>query len=135
MTLRFLYLFLFLIFFPFNIAISETQINYEKGTLSKLILEDKTVFINYRTDWCTTCASQGRTIASLRNENSAYDENLIFVNVNFDLFKNEPVVKLRNIPRRSTLILIKGEREYGRLVAETSKRKIKNLLDIGLNLN
>jgi thioredoxin 1 len=33
------------------------------------------------------------------------------------------------IPRRSTLVLLKGREELGRIVAGTSKAEIKSLLD------
>ena len=110
-------------------------LDYEEGMLENLILNEKTIFIDYGTDWCITCASQKRTINALRQEVSSYDKMIVFVYVDYDLYKEEPIVTEREVPRRSTLVLIKGNEELGRLVAETSRKKIQDLLDLGLNLN
>ena len=53
--------------------------------------------------------------------------------VDWDTYKNKPVTTSRNIPRRSTLVLIKGGKEVGRLVAATSEKAITGLLDKGVN--
>ena len=37
------------------------------------------------------------------------------------------------IPRRSTLVAMKGKKEIGRIVADTSKRNIKTLVDAALD--
>ena len=52
--------------------------------------------------------------------------------VDWDTYKGHSVTKSRRIPRRSTLVLIKGGKEVGRLVAATGKETIKSLLDKGL---
>ena len=39
---------------------------------------------------------------------------------------------MRKIPRRSTLLLLKGDKELDRIVAETSEARIKSLLDKGV---
>ena len=40
--------------------------------------------------------------------------------------------RMLNIPRRSTLVVLKGEQELGRLVAQTGKAEIKALMDTAL---
>lgn len=45
--------------------------------------------------------------------------------------KSEIVTEMR-IPRRSTLVLLRGEEELARIVAGTAKEEIKALLDKGL---
>lgn len=92
----------------------------------------KTVFVDYAADWCSTCARQERVIGSLRAENPAYDANIVFVRVDWDDYGNAPVARDRNIPRRSTLIALKGNAELGRIVAGTSQRDIKALMDKAL---
>jgi thioredoxin 1 len=37
-----------------------------------------------------------------------------------------------NIPRRSTLVVLKGNKELGRIVAGTAKDDIKALMDLAL---
>ncbi|MEP3347091.1 MAG: thioredoxin family protein [Litoreibacter sp.] len=92
----------------------------------------KTVFVDFAADWCSTCSVQERVINELRQENAAYDENIVFVRVDWDAYGNSPVARDRNIPRRSTLIALKGNKELGRIVAGTSTSSIKKLMDKAL---
>jgi len=58
-------------------------------------------------------------------------KNITFMTVDWDSYKSHSVTKSRRIPRRSTLVLIKGGKEVGRIVAGTSTGAIKALLDKG----
>lgn len=108
-------------------------IDFDKSDPIKAALaEGKTVFVDYAADWCSTCARQERVINALRGENPEYDANIVFVRVDWDDFGRAPVATARNIPRRSTLIALKGNKELGRIVAGTSKGQIKELMDRAL---
>lgn len=106
-------------------------LNYAPGTIAEALAGGKTVFVDYATDWCSTCARQERVINALRQSDPAY-ENMVFVRVNWDDYGNHSVATSRNIPRRSTLILLKGDEELGRIVAGTSEADIKALMDKGV---
>lgn len=97
------------------------------------LAEGKTVFVDYAADWCSTCARQERVINALRSENPDYDANIVFVRVDWDNFAKAPVTVDRNVPRRSTLIVLKGDKELGRIVAGTSEADIKGLMDTALS--
>ncbi len=107
-------------------------IDYTPGLVDAALKEGKTVFIDYAADWCSTCHRQERVINALREANPAYDEAMIFVRVDWDKYGQDDVAVFRNIPRRSTLIVLKGEEELGRIVAGTSEADIKALMDKGL---
>lgn len=107
-------------------------IDYTPGLVDKALEEGKTVFIDYAADWCSTCARQERVINALREANPAYDDAMMFVRVDWDKYGKEDISVFRNIPRRSTLIVLKGEDELGRIVAGTSEADIKALMDKGL---
>jgi len=92
----------------------------------------KPVFLIYGTDWCSTCAAQERAITALKAENPAYAQGIEFVYVNWDKWKNTPIATDLNIPRRSTLVVLKGGAEIGRLVANPAKADIKALMDKAL---
>ena len=68
----------------------------------------------------------------LRASSPKHNEAITFMKVDWDTFKEHPVTTSRKIPRRSTLVLIKGGEEVGRIVAGTSKEAIKALLDKAL---
>ncbi|PTX58040.1 thioredoxin [Litoreibacter ponti] len=111
-----------------------TTIDYDRTDPIKAALaEGKTVFVDYAADWCSTCRKQERVINALRAENPEYDANIVFVRVDWDDFGNSPVARDRNIPRRSTLIVLKGNDELGRVVAGTSTAQIKELMDRALD--
>lgn len=92
----------------------------------------KTVFLDFNATWCPTCHAQGRAIQALRAANPAYDKAISFVNVDWDTWGGSDLVKVLNIPRRSTLVVLKGNKELGRVVAETAKDKIQALMDLAL---
>ncbi len=121
----------------FAVAPGETRaagamVDYKPGVIKDALASGKTVLVDYAASWCTTCAKQHRVLTSLRSENPAYDANIVFVRVDWDAFRRADVTTSRNVPRRSTLILLKGDEELGRIVAGTSRSSIKGLLDKGL---
>ena len=71
-------------------------------------------------------------LRKLRASYPQYDKSITFLLIDWGTFGSHAVATSRKIKRRSTLILIKGGTEIGRLVAETSEKKIKALLDHGL---
>ena len=118
-------------FMPFA-ALAET-VEYKDGVIATALAEGKTVFVDYAASWCTTCKIQEDKITALRDANPAYDENIVFVRVDWDKYGRKPVATDRNIPRRSTLLVLKGDQELGRIVAGTRDSEIKELLDTALN--
>ena len=107
-------------------------VDYAPGTIDTALAEGKTVLVDYAADWCSTCARQERVINALRAANPAYDEAMTFVRVDWDDYGTHDVTVARDVPRRSTLILLRGEDELGRLVAQPGETQIKDLLDLGL---
>lgn len=105
---------------------------YTPGVIADALARGETVFVGYSADWCGTCKAQERVMDALRAENPAYDKTMTFVRVDWDEFKRHEVAKSRNVPRRSTLIVLRGDEELGRVVAGTSQAQIKALMDLGL---
>lgn len=107
-------------------------VDYTPGLIKSELAAGKTVFVDYSAKWCSTCARQERVINALRGQNAAYDDAMSFVKVDWDAFRRHNVATSRKIPRRSTLLLLKGNKELGRIVAGTSESQIKALMDKGL---
>lgn len=114
------------------LASAGETIDYTPGVIEAALERGETVFVDYYTDWCSTCAAQERMIEKLRAENPAYNAGLTFVKVDWDEYADHEVSTSRNIPRRSTLIVLKGDEELGRVVAQASQRKVQGLMDAGL---
>ena len=107
-------------------------VDYRPGVLEDALASGKTVLVDYSAVWCTTCRAQKRVLARLTAENPAYAKEITFVLVDWDEYGDQPVARDRSIPRRSTLVLLRGNNELGRIVAGTSDTEIRALLDKGL---
>ena len=106
--------------------------DYTPGLVEKELKAGKTVFLDFYTAWCSTCASQARTVSALMAQNPAYEANISFIRVDWDLHSRSKLSKSLKIPRRSTLVALKGDQEIGRIVAGTRKADIKALMDAAL---
>lgn len=115
-------------------AASESKgfVKYSPEALQNSLSAGETVFLDFMATWCSTCAAQGRVISALRQENPAYDQNITFMVVDWDTWKNSQIVADMSIPRRSTLVVLRGNQELGRIVAGTSPEQIGSLLDRAL---
>ena len=115
-----------------SVLLAGNSVNYTSGLIKSELAAGKTLFVDYAADWCGVCKRQGRIIDKLRAENPNYDKNVTFIRVDWDKFSSAPVSKERKIPRRSTLLVLKGDNELGRIVARTDEAQIKALLDKAL---
>lgn len=107
-------------------------IAYVEGLLQERLDAGETVFLDFKASWCTTCRAQGRIIEDLKAANPAYEENITFIDVDWDDFGRSDIVSRYNVPRRSTLIVLKGDQELGRIVAGTAHRDIEALMKTAL---
>lgn len=117
--------------FPFAARAAE-PVFYAPGAAEAAMDEGKVVLLDFWASWCTTCAAQERVLAALRAENPAYGQKIMFFVVDWDKYGKDTLAKELRIPRRSTLVALKGHEELGRIVAGTSKSAIKELLDKAL---
>lgn len=107
--------------------------HYRPGVVDALLKDGKTVFLDFSAVWCGTCKAQERQISKLMDENAAYVENVTFVRVDWDAYSNAAITFDLEIPRRSTLVVLKGDEELGRIVAGTRYGDIKALMDTALD--
>jgi len=105
---------------------------YKKGLVEKELAAGNTVFLDFYTEWCTTCRVQGTKIRKLMKANPAYEANITFIKVDWDRHSASTLARRLNIPRRSTLVALKGDQELGRIVAGTRDKDIKALMDKAL---
>lgn len=113
-------------------ALSAKVVDYTAGMAQKALADGKTVFLDFSATWCGTCAAQDRVINALLDENPAYDANISFIKVDWDDFGDGKLSNALKIPRRSTLVVLKGNKELGRIVAGTARKDIKKLMDVAL---
>jgi len=108
------------------------NLQYKPGMVEEHLNAGETVFLDFKASWCTTCAAQERVLEKLKAENDSYEHVITFIDVDWDTYAKAQFTQRLKIPRRSTLVVLKGDAEIGRLVAETREEKIKELLDSAL---
>lgn len=112
--------------------VNAAPMDYSEGLVDQLLADGKTVFLDFKASWCSTCAAQERVLDALKAENPAYEQSIAFVNIDWDIHGNGALSRRLNIPRRSTLVVLRGDEELGRIVAGTAKKEIKALMDLAL---
>ena len=115
------------------LSAGEGTIDYTPGLIKEKLAAGETVFVDFAADWCSTCKRQERILNELRASNPEFNKNISFIRVDWDTYSSHEVTKSRNIPRRSTLLMLRGEEELGRIIAGTSSDEIEALLESGLS--
>jgi thiol-disulfide isomerase/thioredoxin len=113
-------------------AQADTMLTYTPGLVADRLAAGETVLVDFSATWCSTCRAQGRVIEDLRSTNAAYDTAITFVRVDWDDYGRSDFAQSLSVPRRSTLILLRGDAELGRIVANTRSADIQALLDRAL---
>jgi thiol:disulfide interchange protein len=106
--------------------------DYTPGLVDQELAAGKTVFLDFKASWCTTCAAQERVMDRLKAANPDYEKSITFIAVDWDEYGRSDLVKRLKVPRRSTLVALKGNAELGRIVAGTREADIKALMDAAL---
>lgn len=107
-------------------------LQYTPGLTKERLAAGDTVFLDFKASWCGTCRAQEAVLKKLKADNPDYEANITFINVDWDTYGSSVMADKLRIPRRSTLVVLKGKKEIGRIVADTSERNIKKLVDAAL---
>jgi len=107
-------------------------IPYYPGLVDERLAAGETVLVDFWASWCSTRRAVSRVRDELKAANPEYEANITFIRVDWDVFADEALAQDLAIPRRSTLVVLKGDEEIGRIVAGTREAEIKALLDAAL---
>ena len=115
-----------------GMSFANESIIYTPGLIKERLSKGETLFVDYSATWCSTCKRQEKILTEIRKKNSSYDEKMTFIKIDWDTFKDHEVTSSRNIPRRSTLLVLRGSKEIGRIIAGTDSKEIEALMAKGL---
>lgn len=100
---------------------------YTAATLAAAQKADKPTALFFRADWCPTCRAQDKVLQKLKAEPGL---DVTVLEVNYD---NEKDLKRQyKIQTQSTMVVLHGEKERGRLVGDTSEAGIRAALKSAL---
>ena len=75
------------------VGLRAETLEYTPGLVDDLLADGKTVFLDFKADWCTTCARQERVIGDLRSSNSDNDDAITFVDVDWDTYRQAEITQ------------------------------------------
>ncbi len=88
---------------------------------------DQPVALHFHADWCPTCRAQSKVLQSLQAEPGL---QLTVLVVNYD---TEKALKRRfRVNAQSTLVVLRGQQEWARLVGDTAPASIRGALQSAL---
>lgn len=105
---------------------------YTPGLAEQAMRDGTRMVLIFGADWCSTCRRQERIIDDLRASSPRYDAELTMIRVDWDAYGTGDLSRALAVPRRSTLIALKGQSELARIVAGTREADIKALMDRAL---
>lgn len=100
---------------------------YSAAALAAAQKADKPVVLQFRADWCPTCRIQDKVLQTLKSEPGL---DVTVFKVNFDTEKD--LKKQFKVQAQSTMIILRGDRERGRLVGDTTEAGIRTALKSAL---
>ena len=98
---------------------------YSPAEFDKLAAEGKPILLDFRADWCATCAAQAPLIRELMGQGKYKDVTTFTI----DFDKEKALLKAYNVEMQSTLIVLTGKQEKGRSVGDTMRDDIEHLLN------
>jgi thioredoxin 1 len=105
---------------------------YVPGLAEEAMERDERIVLMFSAGWCSTCRRQERIIDALRAADPRIDRDLTVIRVDWDEHGAGELSRRFNVPRRSTLIALRGDAELDRIVAGTSEAAIRALFERAL---
>ena len=100
---------------------------YSAAALAEAQTADKPVALHFRADWCPTCRAQDKALESMKSEPGL---DLTVLAANYDTEKE--LKKQFAIRSQSTLVVLRGQKETGRSINETSAAGLRTALKTAL---
>jgi thioredoxin 1 len=100
---------------------------YTAAALAEAQKADKPIALHFRADWCPTCRAQDKALETLKAEPGL---DITVLSANYDTEKD---LKQRfTIRAQSTLVMLRGKKEIGRSIGETTAAGLRSALQSAL---
>ena len=100
---------------------------YSAAMLADAQKADKPVALHFHADWCPTCRAQDKALQTLKTEKGL---DITVLVVNYDTEKD---LKRRfKVNAQSTIVVLRGQQEWARLVGDTEPAVIRTALQSAL---
>jgi len=100
---------------------------YSAAALADAQKADKPVALHFHADWCPTCRAQDKALQALKTE-KGLDITVLVVN-----YDTEKELKRRfKVNAQSTIVVLRGQQEWARLVGDTEPAAIRTALQSAL---
>lgn len=113
-------------------SLARNVVTYQPDLLAQYAASGEPYLLDFSATWCTTCHAQEQVLDALQAESDAYN-SIPILRVDWDTYRTGQLVADLAIPRRSTLVMMQGSAELGRVVAGTGRTQIAELLDLGVS--
>jgi len=100
---------------------------YSAAALAAAQKADKPVVLQFHADWCPTCRIQDKVLQALKAEPGL---DVTVLKVNYDTEKD--LKRQFRIQSQSTMVILRGDKERGRLVGDTTEAGIRTALKSAL---
>ena len=100
---------------------------YSAAALAAAQKADKPVALHFHADWCPTCRAQDKVLQALKAEPGL---DVTVLKVNYDTEKD--LKRQYKIQSQSTMVILRGDKERGRLVGDTTEAGIRTALKSAL---
>ena len=101
--------------------------HYSAAALAAAQKADKPVALHFHADWCPTCRAQDKVLQALKAEPGL---DVTVLKVNYDTEKD--LKRQYKIQSQSTMVILRGDKERGRLVGDTTEAGIRTALKSAL---
>lgn len=102
--------------------------NYTRRAYVKAYTNGDPILLDFHASWCPTCRQQAVILDKLAKQKRF--SSIQFMRVNYD--RELKLKRQHKVKRQSTLVLIKGQQELGRLQGVTNERSIVDFLNKAL---
>ena len=100
---------------------------YSAAALAEAQKADKPVALHFRADWCPTCRAQDKLLDAMKSEPGL---DITVLAVNYDTEKD--LKKQFTIRSQSTLVVLRGPKETGRSINDTTAAGLRTALKTAL---